>query len=149
MIIQRTIDINVANGDYPGLVNMILLLLGLLIVQAIIQYLHTYYSGWLGQNIIKDIRIRLYKHIQSLKLQFFDKTPIGRLVTRNVSDIETLAEVFSTGIAGIISDVLQILVILGVMFYMDWTLTLVSLALFPLLILATYVLQGENKSSVQ
>ncbi len=145
VIIQRTIDNNVANGDYPGLVNMILLLLGLLIVQAIIQYLHTYYSGWLGQNIIKDIRIKLYKHIQSLKLQFFDKTPIGRLVTRNVSDIETLAEVFSTGIAGIISDVLQILVILGVMFYMDWTLTLVSLALFPLLILATYIFKEKIK----
>ena len=144
-IIQRTIDTNVANGDYPGLVNMILLLLGLLLVQAIIQYLHTFYSGWLGQHIIKDIRVKLYKHIQSLKLQFFDKTPIGRLVTRNVSDIETLAEVFSTGIAGIISDVLQILVILGFMFYMNWGLTLVSLALFPLLILATYVFKEKIK----
>ncbi len=145
VIIQRTIDTNVANGDYPGMVNMILLLLALLILQAIIQYLHTYYSGWLGQNIIKDIRIKLYRHIQSLKLKFFDKTPIGRLVTRNVSDIETLAEVFSTGIAGIISDVLQILVILGVMFYMDWGLTLVSLALFPLLILATYIFKEKIK----
>jgi ATP-binding cassette subfamily B protein len=145
IIIQKTIDENVANGDYPGLVNMVLLLIGLLVLQAIIQYLHTFYSGWLGQNIIKDIRIKLYQHIQSLKLQFFDKTPIGRLVTRNVSDIETLAEVFSTGIAGIISDVLQILVILGVMFYMDWALTLVSLALFPLLILATYVFKEKIK----
>lgn len=144
-IIQRTIDTNVANGDYPGLVNMILLLLGLLLIQAIIQYLHTFYSSWLGQQIIKDIRVKLYKHIQSLKLQFFDKTPIGRLVTRNVSDIETLSEVFSTGIAGIISDVLQILVILGFMFYMDWGLTLVSLALFPLLILATYVFKEKIK----
>ncbi|MEP1096639.1 MAG: ABC transporter ATP-binding protein [Cyclobacteriaceae bacterium] len=145
VIIQRTIDTNVANGDYPGLVDMILLLVGLLIVQAILQYLHTFYSAWLGQNIIKDIRIKLYKHIQSLKLQFFDKTPIGRLVTRNVSDIETLSEVFSQGIAGMISDVLQILVILGVMFYMDWALTLVSLALFPLLILATYVFKEKIK----
>ncbi|MEP5613225.1 MAG: ABC transporter ATP-binding protein [Cyclobacteriaceae bacterium] len=145
VIIQRTIDNNVAHGDYPGLVNMILLLIGLLIVQAILQYLHTFYSAWLGQNIIKDIRIKLYKHIQSLKLQFFDKTPIGRLVTRNVSDIETLSEVFSQGIAGMISDVLQILVILGVMFYMDWALTLVSLALFPLLILATYVFKEKIK----
>lgn len=145
VIIQRTIDTNVANGDYPGLVDMILLLVGLLVVQAILQYLHTFYSAWLGQNIIKDIRIKLYKHIQSLKLQFFDKTPIGRLVTRNVSDIETLSEVFSQGIAGMISDVLQILVILGVMFYMDWALTLVSLALFPLLILATYVFKEKIK----
>lgn len=71
MIIQKAIDENVANGDYPGLVDMILILVGLLVGQAIVQYLHTFYSGWLGQNIIKDIRIKLYRHIQSLKLTFF------------------------------------------------------------------------------
>lgn len=145
LIIQRTIDNEVANGDYQGLVNMILILIGLLISQSIVQYLHTYYSGWLGQNIIKDIRIKLYRHIQSLKLKFFDKTPIGRLVTRNISDIETLAEVFSTGIAGIIADVLQLLVILGFMLYMDWALTLVSLSLIPVLLLATYIFKEKVK----
>ena len=144
-IIQKAIDDNVAQGDYPGLVNMILLLVGLLVTQAIIQYLHTFYSGWLGQNIIKDIRIKLYRHIQSLKLTFFDKTPIGRLVTRNVSDIETLAEVFSTGIAGIIADVMQLLVILGFMFWLNWSLTLVSLSLLPVLILATYIFKEKIK----
>lgn len=145
MIIQKAIDENVANGDYPGLVNMILILIGLLVGQAIVQYLHTFYSGWLGQNIIKDIRIKLYRHIQSLKLTFFDKTPIGRLVTRNVSDIETLAEVFSTGIAGIIADVMQLIVILGFMIYMDWTLTLVSLSLIPVLLFATYIFKEKVK----
>lgn len=145
MLIQKAIDNNVAQGDYPGLVNMILLLIGLLVIQAIIQYLHTFYSGWLGQNIIKDIRIKLYRHIQSLKLTFFDKTPIGRLVTRNISDIETLAEVFSTGIAGIIADVMQLLVILGFMFWMDWSLTLVSLSLLPILLFATYVFKEKVK----
>ena len=145
MLIQKAIDNNVAQGDYPGLVNMILLLIGLLVVQAIIQYLHTFYSGWLGQNIIKDIRIKLYRHIQSLKLSFFDKTPIGRLVTRNISDIETLAEVFSTGIAGIIADVMQLLVILGFMFWMDWSLTLVSLSLLPILLFATYIFKEKVK----
>ncbi|WP_462254262.1 ABC transporter ATP-binding protein [Ekhidna sp.] len=144
-IIQKAIDNNVAQGDYPGLVNMIILLIGLLVTQAIIQYLHTFYSGWLGQNIIKDIRIKLYRHIQSLKLTFFDKTPIGRLVTRNVSDIETLAEVFSTGIAGIIADVMQLLVILGFMFSMNWSLTLVSLSLLPVLIFATYIFKEKIK----
>ncbi|MDE0472767.1 MAG: ABC transporter ATP-binding protein [Ekhidna sp.] len=144
-IIQSTIDKNVANGDYHGLVNMILLLVSLLLIQAVVQYLHTYYSGWLGQNIIKDIRIRLFKHTQSLKLKFFDKTPIGRLVTRNVSDIETLAEVFSTGIAGIVADILQITVILVFMLSMNWKLTLVSLSLLPLLILATYIFKEKIK----
>ncbi|MEM0940588.1 MAG: ABC transporter ATP-binding protein [Bacteroidota bacterium] len=145
LLIQKTIDNQVANGDYPGLVNTILILIGLLIGQAMVQYLHTFYSGWLGQNIIKDIRIKLFKHIQALKLKFFDKTPIGRLVTRNVSDIETLAEVFSTGIAGIIADILQLLVILGFMLWMDWALTLVSLSLLPVLILATYVFKEKIK----
>ena len=145
LLIQKAIDNNVAQGDYPGLVNMIMLLIGLLVVQAIVQYLHTFYSGWLGQNIIKDIRIKLYRHIQSLKLKFFDKTPIGRLVTRNVSDIETLAEVFSTGIAGIIADVMQLLVILGFMFWMNWMLTLVSLSLLPVLIFATYIFKEKIK----
>lgn len=147
ILIKHAIDTNVAMGDYPGLVDMILILLGLLILQAIIQYLHTYYSAWLGQTIIKDIRVKLYRHLQSLRPKFFDQTPIGRLVTRNVSDIETLAEVFSTGIAGIIADVLQILVILGFMFYLNWTLTLVSLSLFPLLILATYIFKEKIKVS--
>ncbi|MEP0984530.1 ABC transporter ATP-binding protein [Ekhidna sp.] len=145
LLIQQAIDNNVAKGDYPGLVNMIMLLVGLLVIQAIVQYLHTYYSGWLGQNIIKDIRIKLYRHIQSLKLSFFDKTPIGRLVTRNISDIETLAEVFSTGIAGIIADVMQLLVILGFMFWMDWSLTLVSLSLLPILLFATYIFKEKVK----
>ncbi|MEO9482654.1 MAG: ABC transporter ATP-binding protein [Ekhidna sp.] len=144
-IIQKAIDNNVAQGDYPGLVDMIMLLIGLLVVQAIVQYLHTFYSGWLGQNIIKDIRIKLYRHIQSLRLTFFDKTPIGRLVTRNVSDIETLAEVFSTGIAGIIADVMQLLVILGFMFWLNWSLTLVSLSLLPVLLFATYIFKEKIK----
>lgn len=145
LLIQKAIDNNVAQGDYPGLVNMIMLLIGLLVVQAIVQYLHTFYSGWLGQNIIKDIRIKLYRHIQGLRLKFFDKTPIGRLVTRNVSDIETLAEVFSTGIAGIIADVMQLVVILGFMFWMNWSLTLVSLSLLPILIFATYIFKEKIK----
>ncbi|MEO9872762.1 ABC transporter ATP-binding protein [Ekhidna sp.] len=145
MLIQKAIDNNVAKGDYPGLVEMIMLLIGLLVIQAIVQYLHTFYSGWLGQNIIKDIRIKLYRHIQSLKLTFFDKTPIGRLVTRNVSDIETLAEVFSTGIAGIIADVMQLMVILGFMFWMNWSLTLVSLSLLPILLFATYIFKEKIK----
>ena len=145
LLIQKTIDNQVANGDYPGLVNMILLLVSILVGQAIVQYLHTFYSGWLGQNIIKDIRIKLFRHIQGLKLKFFDKTPIGRLVTRNVSDIETLAEVFSTGIAGIIADILQLLVILGFMLWMDWKLTLVSLSLLPVLLLATYIFKEKIK----
>ena len=146
-LIQKAIDENVAIGDYRGLVYMVFLLLGLLVMQAIIQYLHTFYSGWMGQHIIKDIRIKLYDHIQSLQLKFFDKTPIGRLVTRSVNDVETLAEVFSTGIAGIVADIMQILVILGFMCYIDWILTLVSLSTLPILIFATYIFKEKIKEA--
>lgn len=144
-LIQVTIDNYVGVKDYNGLVSMILLLIGLLFLQAIVQYLHTYYSGWLGQYIIRDIRIQLFRHLQSLQLKFFDKTPIGRLVTRNVSDIETLSQVFSQGLAAMIGDLLQLIVILGVMFYIDWRLTLVSLSTLPLLIISTYVFKEKIK----
>lgn len=147
LLIQKTIDEDVSVGNYDGLVNMTIILVVLLFAQAIVQYYHTYVSGWLGQYIIKDIRIKLFNHIQNLRLKFFDKTPIGRLVTRNVSDIETLAEVFSTGIAGMVADILQLLVILGLMFWTSWQLTLVSLALLPILLFATYVFKEKVKVS--
>ncbi|MCX2744517.1 ABC transporter ATP-binding protein [Mangrovivirga sp. M17] len=146
-IIGWTIDNPIAEGNYELLVQMILILLGLLILQFIAQYFHTYLSGWLGQHVIKDIRIQLYRHLLKLKLKFFDRTPIGRLVTRNVSDIETLADVFSQGFAAIISDLLQIIIILGMMFWTDWKLTLVTLSTFPLLIIATYIFKEKVKSS--
>jgi len=143
--IQIAIDEHVAFGDAPGLLRIITLLVGLMVIQALAQWAHTYYSGWIGQVIIKDIRVRLYKHLLKLRLQFFDNTPIGRLVTRNVSDIETLADVFSEGLAAIIGDLLQIITILGVMFYIDWKLTLVSLSTLPLLVISTYVFKEKIK----
>jgi ATP-binding cassette subfamily B protein len=143
--IQLAIDNYVAVGDVAGLVKIMYILVGLMVVQAVAQWAHTYYSGWIGQVIIKDIRTRLYKHLLKLRLKFFDNTPIGRLVTRNVSDIETLADVFSEGLAAIIGDLLQIITILGVMFYIDWKLTLVSLSTLPLLIISTYVFKEKIK----
>lgn len=143
--IQVAIDEYVALGDTAGLVRIVYILIGLMILQAIVQWAHTYYSGWIGQVIIKDIRIRLYRHLLKLRLKFFDNTPIGRLVTRNVSDIETLADVFSEGLAAIIGDLLQIITILAVMFYIDWKLTLVSLSTLPLLIISTYVFKEKIK----
>ena len=143
--IQVAIDDYVAVGDAPGLLKIIYLLVGLMILQALVQWAHTYYSGWIGQVIIRDIRVRLYKHLLKLRLKFFDNTPIGRLVTRNISDIETLADVFSEGLAAIIGDLLQLVTILGVMFYIDWKLTLVSLSTLPLMIISTYVFKEKIK----
>lgn len=146
-IIQLTLDNEVANGNYQGLLKMIYLLFGLLVFQAIVQYLHTYLSGWVGQYIIKDIRIKLYEHLINLKLSFFDKTPIGRLVTRVISDIETLSEVFSQGLAAIVGDLLQLVFIIGFMLYTDWKLALISLLTFPIMLFATYIFKEKIKVS--
>ncbi len=146
-ITQIIIDDYISLNDIEGLRKMIILLLVLLILNAIVMYFHTYLSGWLGQNIIKDIRIKLFSHLQNFKLQFFDKTPIGRIVTRNVSDIETIADIFGQGIAAIIGDVLQLFGIVFLMFYINWKLTLISLATLPFLFLTTYIFKEKVKLS--
>ncbi|MFQ3212843.1 MAG: ATP-binding cassette subfamily B multidrug efflux pump [Marivirga sp.] len=143
--IQMAIDGPVQSGDFQGLTWLMLLLVGLLMVQALVQFGHTYLSGWLGQHIIRDIRLKLYRHLLGLRLKFFDKTPIGRLVTRNVSDVEQLSDVFSEGLAAMIGDALQIVVILAMMFSLSWKLTLVSLATLPLLFISTYIFKEKVK----
>ncbi|MEO8471289.1 MAG: ABC transporter ATP-binding protein [Chryseolinea sp.] len=144
-LIQYTLDNDVATGNYRGMLNMMITLLILLIVNSIAQYIHTYLSGWLGQQVIRDIRTNLYQHLVSLRLKFFDRTPIGRLVTRTISDVEALADVFSEGLAAMVGDLLQIIFILGFMFYQDWRLALLSLSTIPLLLISTYVFKEKIK----
>ncbi len=145
LIIGITIDRFIAPGNYSGLVKMIIVLIVILAVQGIVQFYHTYLSGWIGQYIIRDIRIRLYQHLLNLKLKFFDRTPIGVLVTRNISDVETLAEVFSNGLASLAGEMLQLVFILAVMFWLNWKLMLISLSTLPLLIIATYIFKEKIK----
>jgi len=147
ILVASAIDDYVSIGDYRGLLNITIILIILLTASGVFQFLHTYLSGWLGQFIIKDIRIKLYEHLLKMQLKFFDKTPIGRLVTRNVSDIETLSEVFSQGLAALIADVLQLTFILIFMFAIDWKLTLVSLSTFPLLVISTYIFKEKIKQA--
>src|SRR6478609_5387094 len=144
-LIQYTLDEHVQYGDYWNMVNIMLLILGLLIVQSIMQYVHTYVSGRIAQFVIRDIRVKLYEHIINLRLRFFDKTPIGRLVTRTISDVETLADVFSEGLAAMASDLLQVVFILAFMFFTDWRLALVSLSTIPLMLLSTYIFKEKIK----
>ena len=141
------IDHDIKHGDMQGLMTTTMWLILLLVVTAIVRYYHTYISGWLGQNIIRDIRIRLYEHLLKFRLTFYDKTPIGRLITRNVSDIETLNEVFSEGFAAVAADLLLIVGILIAMFVRDWRLTLVCLSPLPLLLISTYIFKEKIKSS--
>lgn len=146
-IIQYTIDNHIARNEMNGLVLMVWLMIGLALLQALIQFSSSYLSDWLGQHVIRDIRITLFKHLLSLKTQYFDRTPIGRLVTRNISDVETLNNVFTEGLAAIVGDLLQLLFILGLMLYTDWKLTLVSLSTFPLLFIATYIFKEKIKKA--
>lgn len=145
LLIQYTLDKHVAVGNYWGMVNIMLLILFLLVLGSVVQYIHTYISGRIGQFVIRDIRIKLYEHLVNLRLRFFDKTPIGRLVTRTISDVETLADVFSEGLAAMAGDLLQIVFILIFMFFTDWRLALVSLSTIPLMLLATYIFKEKIK----
>jgi ATP-binding cassette, subfamily B, multidrug efflux pump len=145
LLIRYTLDKHVAQGQAQGLLQMMMAMVLVLIVQAVFSFLSTYYSGWLGQSVICDLRNQLYKKILHLRLRFFDETPIGRLVTRTVSDIETLADVFSDGIAQIFGDILQLVLILGVMFYTDWRLSLICLITVPLMLVSTYVFKEYVK----
>jgi ATP-binding cassette subfamily B multidrug efflux pump len=142
---QYTLDHDVAAGNYQGIVSVMVVLLVLLVVQSLLQYVHTYQSGRIGQYVIRDIRIRLFEHLVNLRIRFFDKTPIGRLVTRTISDVETLDDVFSEGLAAMAGDLVQILFILGFMFYANWRLSLVSLSTIPFMLLATYVFKEKIK----
>jgi ATP-binding cassette subfamily B protein len=144
-MIQYTLDHHVAEGKYQEMLNFTILLLVLLVVNSVAQYAHTYLSGWLGQQVIRDIRVRLYQHIINLRLRFYDKTPIGRLVTRTISDVETLSDVFSEGLAAMVGDLLQIIFILACMFYVDWKLALISLSTLPLLFISTYIFKEKIK----
>lgn len=145
VLILRTLDDDVAVGNYNGMVKMMLIVFGLLVLQSVFQYIHTYLSGRIGQYVIRDIRVKLYRHLVNLRLSFFDKTPIGRLVTRTISDVETLADVFSEGLAAMAGDLLQIVFILLFMFIVDWRMALISLCTFPLMLLATYVFKEKIK----
>lgn len=146
-LVKVAIDDKIANSDLNGLYIIIGLMVAVLIAQAFMQYFDTYLAGKLGQSIIKDIRIRLFKHLLKFRLNFFDKTPIGRLVTRNISDIETLSNFTSDGLAGILGDFLQLIFIFGFMLYIDWRLTLICLCPLPILLFSTYVFKERIKSS--
>jgi ATP-binding cassette subfamily B protein len=146
-LIQFTIDTFISKGDYNGLLLMTVVLLALLGVQSVVQYYNTYLTNRLGQTVIRDLRVDLFRHIAGLRLRFFDTTPIGTLVTRTVSDLETIADIFSEGLIVIIGDLLQLVVIVVFMFAIDWRLALISLSTVPVLLIATNIFKNGIKSA--
>ncbi len=147
LMIRFTLDNYVSLGHMADLMRQFMLMICVLIVQTSLQFSTSYLAGFLGQTVIRDIRVQLYAKIVHLRLAFFDATPIGRLVTRTVSDIETLNDVFSEGLASIAGDLLQLFLIIGVMFYTDWRLTCVILATVPFMFISTYIFKEYIKKS--
>ena len=148
-LVQLMIDDYVLVGDISGLTYWAMVVTVLLIVQALTRYAFIYSSNWLGQSIIRDLRVRVFKHINSLKLSYFDKTPIGTSTTRTISDIQSINSVFAEGVITIVADLLMIFAVLGIMVYTSWRLTLICLTTMPFLILASYVFKEAVKKSYQ
>ncbi|MXV15885.1 ABC transporter ATP-binding protein [Hufsiella ginkgonis] len=149
LLMEKAIDSYILADDFEGLTFIIILMIVLLLVQTLVQYFQTYSTNSIGQSVIRDLRIKVFNHITALRLSYFDRTPIGMLITRTVSDLETIADIFSEGLISILGDLLLVIGIVIFMAVKDWKLTLVVLVPLPLLILATYIFQEAIKSSFQ
>ncbi len=141
------IDDKIMNRDFPGLQYIILIMLATLVVQGLIQYITAYLTSWIGQKIIYDLRKKIFDHIMSLDLKFFDKNPIGRIVTRVTGDVEVLFEVFSSGLVTAFGDIFLIIWIFYFMFTMDYKLAFMTLSILPVLIIATGIFRKKVRES--
>lgn len=138
MLIQLTVDQYIARSMARMVVYITLVQIGIVLLETLMRFVFSFTMAWLGQAVIKDIRVAVYKKILGLNLRQFDKTPIGTLTTRTVNDIESINDIFSDGLIPIIADILSIICVLAYMLWMDWRLTLISLIPFPIMIVATY-----------
>ncbi|MFI5134454.1 MAG: ABC transporter ATP-binding protein [Chitinophagales bacterium] len=146
-LIQITVDNYIMAGNWNMLLWMTMVLTGMLLFQAALTYNFTYNTNWLGQSIIRDLRTRVYRHVLSLNLRHFDRTPIGTSVTRTINDVEAINDIFAEGVITILSDLLTLIAVLFMMFYSSWRVTLVTLTVLPLLLFAAYVFkEGIRKS---
>jgi ATP-binding cassette subfamily B multidrug efflux pump len=149
IILKDAVDLYIANKDSEGLVNSILLMFGVLMIEVVLRFTFIYYANWVGQHIIRDIRAKIFRHILQFRMSYFDKNSVGRLVTRVVSDIETIAAFFSSGVFTIVSDILQMFAVIIVMFFINWKLAFIAIAVLPILLYATKVFQKAIKATFQ
>ena len=148
-LITNAVDNYIIIPNPEGLFKIISLIFFMLIIEAIMQFVYIYLSTWIGQHVIQDLRSLIFKHIISLKMRYFDNTPIGTLVTRSISDIETIADIFSQGLLVIMAESLRLLVVLFVMFYTDWKLAIISMLTIPALLIATAWFKRNIKSAFE
>jgi ATP-binding cassette subfamily B protein len=148
-LIKEMVDGYIMVNDLTGLQNMVLIYIGFVLANAILRYFFIYSAALLGQSVIKDLRIQVYKKITGYKLRFFDQTPIGTATTRTINDIEAINLVFEQGVLTILADILAVFAVLGIMFYTSWRLTLICLLTLPFLIIASYIFKEKVKASFQ
>jgi ATP-binding cassette, subfamily B, multidrug efflux pump len=146
-LIQQTVDKYILTFDSVGLRYMSILLVITLVAEFVLRYAFGYLSTWLGQSVIKDLRRKVFSHVLSLKLRYFDRTPIGTVTTRTINDVEAVNNIFAEGIITIIVDILTLLFVIGFMLAINWKLTLVCLSTFPLVIIATYIFKEKVRVS--
>jgi len=149
ILMQLTLDKYILGGNYNGLVMMVGLMITQLAIQTAVQYYQTFLTNSLGQSVIRDLRKDVFNHILSLRLKYFDRTPIGILITRTVSDLETIADIFSEGLISIVGDLLLVVAIVTLMIIKDWKLALITMIPMPLLFLSTYIFKEAIKSAFQ
>lgn len=148
-LLKQTVDAYLIPKDASGLLFYVVLMAVVLMLEVISQFYFVYLANWLGQDIVKDIREKLFTHINSFRMKFFDNEAVGRLVTRTVFDIESISKIFSQGLFMIVSDLLKMIVILGFMFYMNWKLSIVVILAMPLLVYATRIFQKKMKGAFE
>ena len=149
-LIQYTVNVFIKDKNMHWLILITIIQIGMLLLETALRFYFGFITSWLGQTVVKDLRVTVYKKVLSLNLRQFDKTPIGTLTTRTINDIESINDIFANGLIPIISDLLSIISILLFMFYQDWRLSLISLAPFPILIIATYFFkESVNKSFIK
>jgi subfamily B ATP-binding cassette protein MsbA len=148
-LIKETVDKYITEKDTQGLINNVMLMFAVVLLETLLRFAYIYFANWVGQHIIRDIRAKIFRHILQFKMSYFDRNSVGKLVTRVVSDIETIDAFFSTGVFTIVSDVLQMFAITALMFYFNWKLAFIALAVLPILIYATRVFQQAIKTTFQ
>ena len=146
-LIRMAVDDAIPAGDHGYLLQIFCAVVGLLVIEALLQFRVTYLANWVAQSVSLDLRSKLFEHVAKFRLQYFDKTPVGTLVTRHVSDIDGIANVFSNGILNAIGDILALFVVIGTMVWVDWQLTLLVLAPIPVLLFATRIFQKVIKKA--
>jgi len=142
-LLKQTVDAYIGPKDQPGLLLYVTLMGIVLVMEVLSQFYFVFWANWLGQDIIKDIRTKLFRHMLSFRMQYYDNAPVGQLVTRSVSDIEAIARIFSQGLFMIISDLLKMVVVLLFMFYMNWKLTWIVIVAMPILVYITRIFQRK------